>query len=69
VFVGCAGRWGLARELMVLFVAEFIALAYYPVGAVTGVTENGIQLNITKQQVKDLPSAYHRGSAPPGQRN
>jgi hypothetical protein len=37
-----------------------------PVAAVTGVNENGTQLNITKQQVKDLPSAYHRGSAPPG---
>jgi hypothetical protein len=37
-----------------------------PIGAVTGVSQNGIQLNITKQQVKDLPSAYHRGSAPPG---
>ena len=37
-----------------------------PIGAVTGVTQDGIQLNITKQQVKDLPSAYHRASAPPG---
>jgi hypothetical protein len=37
-----------------------------PVGAVTEVNEKGIQLSITKQQVKDLPSAYHRGSAPPG---
>jgi hypothetical protein len=36
-----------------------------PIGAVTGVTQDGIQLNITKQQVKDLPSAYHRASAPP----
>ena len=27
-----------------------------PIGAVTGVGENGIQLNITRQQVKDLPS-------------
>jgi len=36
-----------------------------PIGAVTGVNENGIQLNITKQQVKDLPPAYHR--APPRQ--
>ena len=34
-----------------------------PIGAVTGVNENGIQLNITKQQVKDLPSGWHR---PPG---
>ena len=31
-----------------------------PVGAVTGVNQNGIQLNITKQQVKDLPSGWHR---------
>jgi hypothetical protein len=31
-----------------------------PIGAVTGVNENGIQLNITKQQVKDLPSGWHR---------
>ncbi len=31
-----------------------------PVGAVTAVGENGIQLNITKQQVKDLPSGWHR---------
>jgi hypothetical protein len=36
-----------------------------PIGAVTGVDENGIQLNITKQQVKDLPPAYHWASAPP----
>jgi hypothetical protein len=36
-----------------------------PIGAVTGVNENGIQLNITKQQVKDLPPAYHWASAPP----
>jgi len=33
-----------------------------PIGAVTGVNENGFQLNITKQQVKDLPPAYHRSS-------
>jgi hypothetical protein len=25
-----------------------------------GAGENGIQLNITKQQVKDLPSGWHR---------
>jgi len=31
-----------------------------PVGAVTAVNENGIQLNITRQQVKDLPSGWHR---------
>ena len=31
-----------------------------PVGAVTAVNQNGIQLNITKQQVKDLPSGWHR---------
>jgi hypothetical protein len=31
-----------------------------PIGAVTGVGQNGIQLNITKQQVKDLPSGWHR---------
>lgn len=31
-----------------------------PIGAVTGVNENGIQLNITKQHVKDLPSGWHR---------
>jgi sporulation protein YlmC with PRC-barrel domain len=36
-----------------------------PVGAVTRVNENGIQLNITRQQVKDLPPAYHWASAPP----
>jgi hypothetical protein len=40
-----------------------------PISAVTGVSKNGIQLNITKQQVKDLPPAYHRGSTPPGPRN
>jgi sporulation protein YlmC with PRC-barrel domain len=33
-----------------------------PLGAVTGVNQNGIQLNITKQQVKDLPSGWHRSS-------
>jgi len=37
-----------------------------PIGAVTGLGQDGIQLDITKQQVKDLPSAYHRASAPPG---
>jgi hypothetical protein len=31
-----------------------------PIGAVTGAGENGIQLGITKQQVKDLPSGWHR---------
>ena len=31
-----------------------------PIGAVTGVGKNGIQLGITKQQVKDLPSGWHR---------
>jgi len=31
-----------------------------PIGAVTGDGENGIQLRITKQQVKDLPSGWHR---------
>ena len=40
-----------------------------PIAAVTGVNQNGIQLNITKQQVKDLLPAYHRASAPPGPRN
>ena len=40
-----------------------------PIAAVTGVNQNGIQLNITEQQVKDLPPAYHRASAPPGPRN
>jgi uncharacterized protein YrrD len=30
-----------------------------PIGAVTAVNESGIQLNITKQQVKDLPSGWH----------
>ena len=33
-----------------------------PIGAVTDVNENGIQLNITKQQVKDLPPGWHRSS-------
>ena len=36
-----------------------------PIGAVAGVNENGIQLSITKQQVKDLPPAYHWAAAPP----
>ena len=31
-----------------------------PLGAVTGANQDGIQLNITKQQVKDLPSGWHR---------
>jgi hypothetical protein len=31
-----------------------------PIGAVTGVSQDGIQLNITRQQVKDLPSGWHR---------
>ena len=31
-----------------------------PIGTVTGVGQNGIQLGITKQQVKDLPSGWHR---------
>ena len=31
-----------------------------PIGAVTGAGENGIQLGITRQQVKDLPSGWHR---------
>jgi hypothetical protein len=31
-----------------------------PIGAVTGARENGIHLGITKQQVKDLPSGWHR---------
>ncbi len=31
-----------------------------PIGAVTGAGQNGIQLSITKQQVKDLPSGWHR---------
>jgi hypothetical protein len=33
-----------------------------PIGAVTGAGENGIYLGITKQQVKDLPSGWHRSS-------
>jgi uncharacterized protein YrrD len=35
-----------------------------PAGAVTGVSQDGIQLNITRQQVKDLPPGWHRS---PGQ--
>jgi len=35
-------------------------LAVRRIGAVTAVSQNGIQLNITKQQVKDLPSGWHR---------
>ncbi len=31
-----------------------------PIGAVTAVNEKGIQLNITRQQAKDLPSGWHR---------
>jgi sporulation protein YlmC with PRC-barrel domain len=31
-----------------------------PFGAVTAVSQDGIQLKITKQQVKDLPSGWHR---------
>jgi hypothetical protein len=31
-----------------------------PFGAVTGVSPDGFQLNITKQQVKDLPPGWHR---------
>jgi uncharacterized protein YrrD len=33
-----------------------------PIGAVTGAGENGIHLGIIKQQVKDLPSGWHRSS-------
>lgn len=33
-----------------------------PVGAVTGVDEDGIQLSLTRQQVKDLPGDWHRSS-------
>jgi uncharacterized protein YrrD len=33
-----------------------------PFGAVTGINQDGIQLNITKQQVKDRPSGWHRSS-------
>jgi hypothetical protein len=33
-----------------------------PIGVVTDVGEDGIQLNITKQQVKDLLSGWHRSS-------
>ena len=39
-----------------------VAAALDPIGAVTGVNENGIQLNITKQQVKDPPSGWPRSS-------
>lgn len=31
-----------------------------PIGVVTGVNQDGIQLNITRQQVKDLPPGWHR---------
>ena len=34
-----------------------------PIGAVTGVNENGIQLNITRQRVTDLPYGWHRSPA------
>ena len=44
-------------------------LVAIPIGAVTGAGENGIHLVITKQQVKDLPSGWHRSAgeqrAPP----
>ena len=33
-----------------------------PISAVTGVNESGIQLSITRQQMKDLPSGWHRSS-------
>ena len=33
-----------------------------PIGVVTDVGEDGIQLNITKQQVKDLLSGWQRSS-------
>jgi len=33
-----------------------------PIDAVTAINDNGIQLNIAKQQVKDLPTAYHRST-------
>jgi hypothetical protein len=31
-----------------------------PIRAATAVSQNDIQLNITRQQVKDLPSGWHR---------
>ena len=34
--------------------------AAIPIGAVTRVSQDGIQLNITRQQVKDLPPGWHR---------
>jgi hypothetical protein len=37
-------------------------VAAVPIGAVTGVNENSIQLNMTKKQVKDPPSGWHRSS-------
>jgi hypothetical protein len=40
-----------------MFGSKVVAI---PIGAVTGVNQNGIQLGITKQQVKDLPSGWHR---------
>ena len=42
-----------------VFASKTVAI---PIDAVTAITENGIQLNIAKQQVKDLPPAYHRSS-------
>jgi hypothetical protein len=33
-----------------------------PIGAVTAVGQNGVQLGITRQQVKDLPSGWHRSA-------
>lgn len=35
-------------------------IAAIPISAVTGVPDQGIQLGITRQQVKDLPSGWHR---------
>lgn len=40
-----------------VFGSKIVAI---PTGAVTGVNQDGFQLNITKQQVKDLPSGWHR---------
>ena len=42
-----------------LFGRKVVAI---PIGAVTEINENGIQLNITKQQVKELPPGWHRSS-------
>jgi sporulation protein YlmC with PRC-barrel domain len=33
-----------------------------PFGAVTAVNQDGIQLNITRRQVRDLPSGWHRST-------